>query len=105
MPSTSTGVVINEFDADQSTKYKLVGVLVHSGQASGGHYYSYILHRSVDRTGLRKLQPEEHDGEIAEEMKEEDDEEMEEEMKEEDEEMGGREGRGRNRADVGRGGD
>ncbi len=27
------------------TKYKLVGVVVHSGQASGGHYYSYILHR------------------------------------------------------------
>jgi len=29
----------------QSTKYKLFGVVVHSGQASGGHYYSYILHR------------------------------------------------------------
>jgi len=29
----------------QSTKYRLVGVVVHSGQASGGHYYSYILHR------------------------------------------------------------
>ena len=29
----------------QSTKYKLIGVVVHSGQASGGHYYSYILHR------------------------------------------------------------
>ena len=28
-----------------STKYKLVGVVVHSGQASGGHYYSFILHR------------------------------------------------------------
>ena len=25
-----------------STKYRLVGVVVHSGQASGGHYYSYI---------------------------------------------------------------
>lgn len=23
--------------------------MVHSGQASGGHYYSYILHRSVCR--------------------------------------------------------
>ena len=30
-----------------STKYQLIGVVVHSGQASGGHYYSYILHRSV----------------------------------------------------------
>jgi ubiquitin carboxyl-terminal hydrolase 9/24 len=28
-----------------STKYRLTGVVVHSGQASGGHYYSYILHR------------------------------------------------------------
>ncbi|XP_063559478.1 ubiquitin carboxyl-terminal hydrolase 9Y isoform X4 [Gorilla gorilla gorilla] len=28
------------------TKYRLVGVLVHSGQASGGHYYSYIIQRN-----------------------------------------------------------
>ncbi|XP_071163274.1 ubiquitin carboxyl-terminal hydrolase 9X-like isoform X2 [Mytilus edulis] len=34
----------------QSTKYKLIGVVVHSGQASGGHYYSYILHRGEDNT-------------------------------------------------------
>lgn len=27
------------------TKYQLSGIVVHSGQASGGHYYSYILHR------------------------------------------------------------
>ena len=25
-----------------STKYKLRGVVVHSGQASGGHYYSFV---------------------------------------------------------------
>ena len=25
-----------------SSKYKLRGVVVHSGQASGGHYYSFI---------------------------------------------------------------
>uniref|UniRef100_A0A8D8QPH5 ubiquitinyl hydrolase 1 n=1 Tax=Cacopsylla melanoneura TaxID=428564 RepID=A0A8D8QPH5_9HEMI len=29
----------------ECTKYKLTGIVVHSGQASGGHYYSYILHR------------------------------------------------------------
>ncbi|XP_075815088.1 ubiquitin carboxyl-terminal hydrolase 9Y-like [Microtus pennsylvanicus] len=29
-----------------STKYRLVGVLVHSGQANGGHYYSYIIQRN-----------------------------------------------------------
>ncbi|KAK0066423.1 ubiquitin carboxyl-terminal hydrolase FAF-X isoform X1 [Biomphalaria pfeifferi] len=40
------GEIIDEFDSAQSTKYRLVGVLVHSGQASGGHYYSYILHRA-----------------------------------------------------------
>ncbi|KAK4299795.1 hypothetical protein Pmani_027957 [Petrolisthes manimaculis] len=28
------------------SKYKLTGIVVHSGQASGGHYYSYILHRN-----------------------------------------------------------
>jgi ubiquitin C-terminal hydrolase len=27
----------------QPTKYQLTGIVVHSGQASGGHYYSYIL--------------------------------------------------------------
>ena len=27
------------------TKYQLSGIVVHSGQASGGHYYSFILHR------------------------------------------------------------
>ena len=25
-----------------STQYRLTGIVVHSGQASGGHYYSYI---------------------------------------------------------------
>ncbi|XP_054272313.1 probable ubiquitin carboxyl-terminal hydrolase FAF-X isoform X2 [Macrosteles quadrilineatus] len=30
------------------TKYQLSGIVVHSGQASGGHYYSYILHRQGD---------------------------------------------------------
>ncbi|KAM6149271.1 ubiquitin carboxyl-terminal hydrolase 9X-like [Rhynchocyon petersi] len=30
----------------RSTKYRLVGVLVHSGQANGGHYYSYIMQRN-----------------------------------------------------------
>jgi len=28
-----------------STKYRLRGVVVHSGQASGGHYYSFIYLR------------------------------------------------------------
>ena len=32
-------------DEDQPTKYQLTGIVVHSGQASGGHYYSYILHK------------------------------------------------------------
>uniref|UniRef100_A0A1X7THH0 Ubiquitin carboxyl-terminal hydrolase n=1 Tax=Amphimedon queenslandica TaxID=400682 RepID=A0A1X7THH0_AMPQE len=29
-------------DPSMSTKYRLRGILVHSGQASGGHYYSFI---------------------------------------------------------------
>ncbi|XP_014223439.1 probable ubiquitin carboxyl-terminal hydrolase FAF-X isoform X1 [Trichogramma pretiosum] len=33
------------------TKYQLTGIVVHSGQASGGHYYSYILHRQSNGTG------------------------------------------------------
>ena len=36
---------IDEKAGTVCTKYRLVGVVVHSGQASGGHYYSYILHR------------------------------------------------------------
>jgi len=28
-----------------NTKFRLVGIVVHSGQASGGHYYSYVLQR------------------------------------------------------------
>ncbi len=31
--------------SDQSCLYALSGIVVHSGQANGGHYYSYILHR------------------------------------------------------------
>ena len=34
-----------EVDDGNGTKYRLVGILVHSGQASGGHYYSYIRQR------------------------------------------------------------
>ncbi|XP_039251519.2 ubiquitin carboxyl-terminal hydrolase 9X-like [Styela clava] len=37
---------MDDADEDVPTKYRLVGVVVHSGQASGGHYYSYILQRS-----------------------------------------------------------
>lgn len=33
--------------SSSSTKFRLVGILVHSGQASGGHYYSYVLQRYI----------------------------------------------------------
>jgi ubiquitin carboxyl-terminal hydrolase 9/24 len=32
------------------TKYQLSGIVVHSDQASGGHYYSSILHSLNDGT-------------------------------------------------------
>lgn len=36
----------DELDESQCiTKYQLTGIVVHSGQASGGHYFSYILHK------------------------------------------------------------
>ena len=41
---------VDEKSMISSTKYKLVGVVVHSGQASGGHYYSYILYRYYSST-------------------------------------------------------
>lgn len=38
----------DELDESQTTtKYQLTGIVVHSGQASGGHYFSYILHKYV----------------------------------------------------------
>ncbi|XP_015113730.1 probable ubiquitin carboxyl-terminal hydrolase FAF-X isoform X2 [Diachasma alloeum] len=39
-----------EVNKGTCTKYQLSGIVVHSGQASGGHYYSYILHRQNDGT-------------------------------------------------------
>ena len=36
--------------ADQGTKYRLCGAVVHSGQASGGHYYSFIKHQEGNTT-------------------------------------------------------
>ncbi|XP_071033260.1 ubiquitin carboxyl-terminal hydrolase 9X isoform X5 [Parasteatoda tepidariorum] len=70
------GEIIEEnFNIDNETcctKYKLSGIVVHSGQASGGHYYSYILHRHSD--GSYKWYKFD-DGEVME-CKMEDDEEM-----------------------------
>ncbi|KAH9509417.1 putative ubiquitin carboxyl-terminal hydrolase FAF-X [Bulinus truncatus] len=67
------GEIIDEFDSTQSTKYRLVGVLVHSGQASGGHYYSYILHRAPNEPTAKWHKFD--DGDVTE-CKMEDDEEM-----------------------------
>ncbi|KAK7089931.1 ubiquitin carboxyl-terminal hydrolase 9X-like isoform X2 [Littorina saxatilis] len=56
-----------------STRYRLIGVVVHSGQASGGHYYSYILHRSQHDAHPKWYKFD--DGEVSE-CKMDDDEEM-----------------------------
>ncbi|MGH0127356.1 UNVERIFIED_CONTAM: hypothetical protein FKN15_039386 [Acipenser sinensis] len=57
-----------------STKYRLVGVLVHSGQASGGHYYSYIIQRNGG-DGEKNRWYKFDDGDVTE-CKMDDDEEM-----------------------------
>ena len=36
-----------EEDLSARTRYKLVGIIVHSGQANGGHYYSFVQQKSV----------------------------------------------------------
>lgn len=56
-----------------STKYRLVGILVHSGQASGGHYYSYVLQRVSPEISPKWYKFD--DGEVAE-CKMDDDEEL-----------------------------
>ncbi|XP_065081366.1 probable ubiquitin carboxyl-terminal hydrolase FAF, partial [Ochlerotatus camptorhynchus] len=38
----------NKSDESTETRYQLTGIVVHSGQASGGHYFSYILHKAPD---------------------------------------------------------
>nr|XP_029496778.1 probable ubiquitin carboxyl-terminal hydrolase FAF-X isoform X1 [Oncorhynchus nerka] len=59
-----------------SSKYRLVGVLVHSGQASGGHYYSYITQRNVGvADGERNRWYKFDDGDVTE-CKMDDEEEM-----------------------------
>ena len=35
----------SDLDGRQVRKYRLRGIVVHSGQASGGHYYSFIRNK------------------------------------------------------------
>ena len=51
--NVNDGMLDNETDTDTdsdsgvfSNNYKLVGIVVHSGQANGGHYYSFIQRKS-----------------------------------------------------------
>ncbi|XP_050076338.1 probable ubiquitin carboxyl-terminal hydrolase FAF [Anopheles maculipalpis] len=70
------GEVINvepKQEEQGSTRYQLTGIVVHSGQASGGHYYSYILHKNY-ANGQKKWYKFD-DGEVSE-CKMDDDEEM-----------------------------
>lgn len=41
--SAAESIILNE--EPECTTYQLTGIVVHSGQASGGHYFSYIRHR------------------------------------------------------------
>ena len=38
----------SDLDGRQVRKYRLRGIVVHSGQASGGHYYSFIRNKDSD---------------------------------------------------------
>ena len=54
-------------------KYRLRGIVVHSGQASGGHYYSFIRHLDPEDREYRWYKFD--DGEVTE-IKMDDDEEL-----------------------------
>ena len=44
-PYTAEGIARQEEERDAPAKtqlFELVGIVVHSGQASAGHYYSFI---------------------------------------------------------------
>ncbi|UYV75295.1 USP9X [Cordylochernes scorpioides] len=60
-------------DKEWKTRYQLFGIVVHSGQASGGHYYSFIRHRHPEDNTYRWYRFD--DGEVTE-CKMDDDEEM-----------------------------
>jgi len=52
--STTTGaskepevIVLSDYELEGKGRYRLVGTLCHTGQASSGHYYSYIRKRSL----------------------------------------------------------
>ncbi|XP_016322836.1 ubiquitin carboxyl-terminal hydrolase 9X [Sinocyclocheilus anshuiensis] len=68
---------LSEPEPPCSSRYRLVGVLVHSGQASGGHYYSYIIQRNGGGggEGERNRWYKFDDGDVTE-CKMDDDEEM-----------------------------
>ncbi|XP_076857711.1 ubiquitin carboxyl-terminal hydrolase 9X isoform X8 [Brachyhypopomus gauderio] len=69
---------VSEVEVSCSSRYRLVGVLVHSGQASGGHYYSYIIQRNGGAgrgEGERNRWYKFDDGDVTE-CKMDDDEEM-----------------------------
>lgn len=41
-PTTSKSFKNKTYQSNKNTVYELVGVIVHSGQANAGHYYSFI---------------------------------------------------------------
>jgi len=43
--SVDNGLVINTCSVSTQIYYELAGVVVHSGQANAGHYYSFIKDR------------------------------------------------------------
>lgn len=57
-------VIEDDLSSNQKeyTRYELSGIVVHSGQASGGHYYSFILDKSSHNPKWHKFD----DGDVSE---------------------------------------
>ena len=55
-PITEAGDVKSKRSSKENLRYSLVGIIVHSGTANSGHYYSFIKERSRDVRGHMKEQ-------------------------------------------------
>jgi ubiquitin C-terminal hydrolase len=43
--NTKDDQTVTNANSNDDTRYKLVGIIVHMGQANGGHYYSFVQNK------------------------------------------------------------